>query len=199
MSCAWRAAMLAVFGIIHNSKRCTIMCCGPPNLWSRSAWLPIAPRNAESIRNGSLPAADTRFRTTSLRRRGPHRFECCSKGDRTQPDLRDLLWGGFAGARPTSASMASSATTKDRLLFSMRCINSSPKDWTLALSRLHTAGQMSKNDFAIVSCELGLTDRVLQIPFLPHWRVPEFLRGCLAVCCLEQDFPIGFHTPIIPA
>src|SRR5437016_825967 len=46
--------------------------------------------------------------------------------------------------------------------------------------------------------ELGLTDRILQIPFLPHWRVPEFLRGCLAVCCLEQDFPIGFHTPVIP-
>ena len=46
--------------------------------------------------------------------------------------------------------------------------------------------------------KLGLTDRILQIPFLPHWRVPEFLRGCLAVCCLEQDFPIGFHSPIIP-
>ena len=46
--------------------------------------------------------------------------------------------------------------------------------------------------------ELGLTDRVLQIPFLPHWRVPEFLRGCLAVCCLEQNFPIGFHSPITP-
>ena len=29
-------------------------------------------------------------------------------------------------------------------------------------------------------------------------RVPEFLRGCLAVCCLEQDFPIGIHAPIIP-
>jgi glycosyltransferase involved in cell wall biosynthesis len=46
--------------------------------------------------------------------------------------------------------------------------------------------------------ELGLTDRILQIPFLPHWRVPELLRSCLAVCCLEQDFPIGIHTPIIP-
>jgi hypothetical protein len=46
--------------------------------------------------------------------------------------------------------------------------------------------------------ELGLVDRVLQIPFVPHWRVPEFLRGCLAVCCLEQDFPIGSHSPIIP-
>src|SRR5262249_17358409 len=46
--------------------------------------------------------------------------------------------------------------------------------------------------------ELGLTDRILQLPFIPHWRVPEFLRGCLAVCCLEQDFPIGTHSPIIP-
>ena len=45
---------------------------------------------------------------------------------------------------------------------------------------------------------LGLADRVLQIPFLPHWRVPEFLRGCLAVCCLEQGFPIEFHAPMIP-
>jgi glycosyltransferase involved in cell wall biosynthesis len=46
--------------------------------------------------------------------------------------------------------------------------------------------------------ELGLADRVLQIPYLPHWRVPEFLRGCLAVCCFEQDFPIAIHSPIIP-
>ena len=47
--------------------------------------------------------------------------------------------------------------------------------------------------------KLGLADRILQLPFLPHWRVPEFLRGCLAVCCLEQDFPIGFHSPDHPA
>ena len=46
--------------------------------------------------------------------------------------------------------------------------------------------------------ELGLADRILQIPYVPHWRVPEFLRSCLAVCCLEQDFPIGIHSPIVP-
>jgi hypothetical protein len=45
--------------------------------------------------------------------------------------------------------------------------------------------------------DFGLADRILQLPFLPHWRVPEFIRGCLAICCLEQDFPIGFRTPII--
>jgi hypothetical protein len=46
--------------------------------------------------------------------------------------------------------------------------------------------------------DFGLADRILQLPFLPHWRVPEFIRGCLAVCCLEQDFPIRFHSPIMP-
>jgi hypothetical protein len=55
-----------------------------------------------------------------------------------------------------------------------------------------------EQDFRAQAQALGLADRVLQIPFLPHWRVPEFLRGCIAVCCLEQNFPIGFHSPIIP-
>jgi glycosyltransferase involved in cell wall biosynthesis len=43
----------------------------------------------------------------------------------------------------------------------------------------------------------GLERRVCQLPFLPHWRVPEFIRRCVAVCCLEQDFPIKFHDPIV--
>jgi glycosyltransferase involved in cell wall biosynthesis len=42
-----------------------------------------------------------------------------------------------------------------------------------------------------------LKEHVCQLPFLPHWRVPEFIRRCVAVCCLEQDFPIKFHDPII--
>jgi hypothetical protein len=52
--------------------------------------------------------------------------------------------------------------------------------------------------FRTMAEEFGLTGCILQLPFLPHWRVPEFLRGCLAVCCLEQSFLIGFHAPIIP-
>jgi glycosyltransferase involved in cell wall biosynthesis len=45
--------------------------------------------------------------------------------------------------------------------------------------------------------ELNLHERVVRVPFLPHWRVPEFLRACDVVCCLEQDFPIKAHSPII--
>lgn len=43
----------------------------------------------------------------------------------------------------------------------------------------------------------GLEGRVYQLPFLPHWRVPEFIRRCVAVGCLEQDFPIKFHDPVV--
>jgi len=43
----------------------------------------------------------------------------------------------------------------------------------------------------------GLENRVCQLPFLPHWRVPEFIRRCVAICCLEQDFPIKFHDPVV--
>ena len=45
--------------------------------------------------------------------------------------------------------------------------------------------------------ENGMDSLVLQIPYLPHWRVPEFIRRCIAVCCLEQDFPIVFHRPVV--
>jgi Glycosyl transferase 4-like domain len=52
-------------------------------------------------------------------------------------------------------------------------------------------------DFRRKVVALDLQDRVCQIPFLPHWRVPEFIRRCIAICCLEQDFPIKFHTPVV--
>jgi glycosyltransferase involved in cell wall biosynthesis len=53
------------------------------------------------------------------------------------------------------------------------------------------------NAFRVYVTANGLEKRVCQLPFLPHWRVPEFIRRCIAVCCLEQDFPIKFHDPVI--
>ena len=44
----------------------------------------------------------------------------------------------------------------------------------------------------------NLSDRTWVLPFLPHWRVPEFLRSCTAVCFLERDFPVAIHGPQIP-
>lgn len=45
---------------------------------------------------------------------------------------------------------------------------------------------------------LNLSEAVTRLPFLPHWRIPEFVRLCQAVCFLERDFPIAFHAPVIP-
>jgi glycosyltransferase involved in cell wall biosynthesis len=58
-------------------------------------------------------------------------------------------------------------------------------------------GPMVQNTFRKFVADNGLQERVCQLPFLPHWRVPEFIRRCVAVCCLEQDFPIKFHTPVV--
>ena len=44
----------------------------------------------------------------------------------------------------------------------------------------------------------GLADSAWVLPFLPHWRVPRFIRTCTAVCFLERDFPIAIHGPMVP-
>jgi glycosyltransferase involved in cell wall biosynthesis len=46
--------------------------------------------------------------------------------------------------------------------------------------------------------EAGLAERTLILPYLPNWRVPAFIRACTAVCCLERDFPVAIHGPMIP-
>jgi hypothetical protein len=60
-------------------------------------------------------------------------------------------------------------------------------------------GPATESRFRAQAKALGLADLVLQIPFLPHWRVPELLRSCLAVCCLEQNFRSNFTLPALPA
>jgi glycosyltransferase involved in cell wall biosynthesis len=112
--------------------------------------------------------------------------------------LSDLLWGEFAADRPYFGIYGKLGERKGSfaLLAAMHRLKSAGLEVGLvALAHGSPAVQAS---FRARTTELGLADRVLQIPFLPHWRVPEFLRGCAAVCCLEQDFPIGFHSPIIP-
>jgi glycosyltransferase involved in cell wall biosynthesis len=45
--------------------------------------------------------------------------------------------------------------------------------------------------------QLGLEENVRLVPFLPHWRVPEFIRLCSVVAFLERDFPIVQHGPTV--
>jgi len=44
----------------------------------------------------------------------------------------------------------------------------------------------------------GLQAAVSVIPFLPHWRVPEFLAACDCVSCLEHGFSVPGHRPQVP-
>ncbi len=43
----------------------------------------------------------------------------------------------------------------------------------------------------------GLEEHVVRLPFLPPWRVPEFMRLVDSVCCLEQNFRIEDHNPAV--
>jgi glycosyltransferase involved in cell wall biosynthesis len=117
---------------------------------------------------------------------------------RADPDFRDLVWGELAPDRPHFGVYGKLGENKGSfaLLKALQRIKQAGLDVGLvALAHGHPEVERS---FRLQARRLGLVDRILQIPFLPHWRVAEFLRGCLAVCCLEQDFPIGFHAPIMP-
>jgi glycosyltransferase involved in cell wall biosynthesis len=58
--------------------------------------------------------------------------------------------------------------------------------------------RQSEAKFRDALAEFEVTSSVVQVPFLPHWRVPEFIRMCQTVCFLERDFPITFHAPTVP-
>ncbi|NLG54800.1 MAG: glycosyltransferase [Rhodococcus sp.] len=45
--------------------------------------------------------------------------------------------------------------------------------------------------------EADIADRTKVLPFLPHWRVPSFIRTCTAVAFLERDFPVAIHGPVL--
>ncbi|HKA70247.1 MAG TPA: glycosyltransferase [Xanthobacteraceae bacterium] len=113
-------------------------------------------------------------------------------------DLRAFLWGDFAADRPYFGVCGKLGGRKGSfaLLAALSRLKQAGLDVGL-VALAHGPPDVDRR-FRTQARRLGVTDRVLQIPFLPHWRVPEFLRSCLAVCCLEQDFPIGFHSPIIP-
>jgi glycosyltransferase involved in cell wall biosynthesis len=114
------------------------------------------------------------------------------------PVCRDLMWGGFAADRPYFGVCGKLGESKGSfaLLKAMSRLKSAGLD--VGLVALAHGPPAIERAFRALARKLGLVDDILQLPFLPHWRVPELLRGCLAACCLEQDFPIAFHSPIIP-
>lgn len=83
-------------------------------------------------------------------------------------------------------------------------------DLIAALGRLRAAG-LRFNFVAFTQARGQVMQRVAEaveaaeiepctwlLPFIPHWRIPSFLRACTAVCFLERGFPIKLHTPGLP-
>jgi glycosyltransferase involved in cell wall biosynthesis len=117
--------------------------------------------------------------------------------ERDNPELREAFWGGLAGDLPFFGVYGKLGETKGSFALLAALARLKREGVAAGLVAMAHGWPALEQKFRARAEELGIADRILQIPFLPHWRVPEFLRSCLAVCCLEQDFPIAFHTPLV--
>lgn len=59
-------------------------------------------------------------------------------------------------------------------------------------------GEFSSFIDYILTCDQRLLKQTTLLPFLPPWRVPDFITTCDATFFLEHDFPIEFHSSRIP-
>jgi len=114
------------------------------------------------------------------------------------PELGDLAWGGLTSSMPYFGVYGKLGANKGSFSLLAALHRLKQDGIEVGLAALAHGTPSVEREFRAKVLELGLADRVLQLPFLPNWRVPEFLRGCLAVCCLEQGFPIFFHAPMVP-
>ena len=113
-------------------------------------------------------------------------------------DLREMFWGDFTGDTPYFGICGKLGEFKGSFALLEATHRLKRAGLEIGLVVLSHGPPAVQRRFRLRARKLGLVDRILQIPFLPHWRMPEFFRGCMAVCCLEQNFPIAFHTPIVP-
>jgi glycosyltransferase involved in cell wall biosynthesis len=114
------------------------------------------------------------------------------------PTFADLQWGRFRDDIPYIGLFGKLGDKKGTypLLRALASLVESGRD--VGLIVMGHEKPRGPQKFREMVRSLSLERHVVQIPFIPNWRVPEFIRRCLAVCCLEQDFPITFHAPIIP-
>ena len=110
---------------------------------------------------------------------------------------RSAFWGTPPTDEPLIGMYGKIGATKGtyELLRALRILIDAGVRTKLLMMSHHDLGD---DEFRRIATELGLHGHVFQIPFLPNWRVPEFIRRCEIVCCLENRFPIP-HAPIVAA
>jgi glycosyltransferase involved in cell wall biosynthesis len=114
------------------------------------------------------------------------------------PELSDCCWGEFNAEWPYVGVLGKLGDRKGSFAMLSAIQRLKQRGLNLGLVALAHGSADPERNFRDEVRARDIADRVLQLPFVPHWRVPEFLRGSLAVCCLEQGFPIAHHTPIVP-
>jgi glycosyltransferase involved in cell wall biosynthesis len=67
-----------------------------------------------------------------------------------------------------------------------------------SFSVLAMIGATQAAELEAQAAKRGLLDRVFVLPFMPNWRVPEFIRRCACVCVLEREFSVKVHRPVTP-
>lgn len=113
------------------------------------------------------------------------------------PAFESELWGSFVGNQPYIGVYGKLGEKKGSFALVEALAQARSQGAELGLVAMAHGHPETETAFRGLVERLGLEDRVLQIPFLPHWRVPSFINSCRAVCCLEQDFPIKIHNPIV--
>ena len=109
----------------------------------------------------------------------------------------DLCWGSFRGDRPYIGVYGKLGEQKGSFALLNALAQARSDGADIGLVAMAHGHPHIEEKFRRSVEERGLKDHVLQIPYLPHWRVPSFIRSCLAVCALEQDFAITIHNPIV--
>jgi glycosyltransferase involved in cell wall biosynthesis len=109
----------------------------------------------------------------------------------------DLCWGSFRGDRPYIGVYGKLGKGKGSFALLDALARARSEGADIGLVAMAHGHPPIEAQFRQTVEAMELKDHVLQIPFLPHWRVPDFIRSCLAVCCLEQDFTITIHNPIV--
>jgi glycosyltransferase involved in cell wall biosynthesis len=153
--------------------------------------LGVAPERISRDAQSPLPAEELAARGRPLDLRALR--SAAARDDNIAP----LFWGEWRADLPYVGVYGKLGETKGTCALLRAVARLRGEGHEIGVLFMAHARPRSARDVRAYAGELGLAANVAQIPFLPHWRVPEFIRRCRAICCLEQGFPIAIHRPVV--
>jgi glycosyltransferase involved in cell wall biosynthesis len=154
------------------------------------------PRTIETVRALAGAAVRTQFRMTSRLPEWFSEYEGLALHDYSDGE-RSGAWGALN--LPTVGVYGKIGTSKGTydLLDALQVLTERGVEFKLLATVSGWPSDLERWNVT-VQRNATLRDRTLTLPPLPPWQIPSFLKRCDVVCYLERDFPIAFHTPVIP-